>query len=187
MDTETIEKNWNKYESLCKRLGDPALEALIDQMGERIAVCPFSLRTEFIGCYPGGLVDVSLRVCSAMKKINETLDDDRRVPTPALIKVGLLHDLGKVGDLEQDHFLEQDSDWHREKLGQLYKYNESLPKMTHAHRTLYLLQNFGVTLDSYEWEAIVTSGGMHLEENRFYAGSKNSLAKILTSARLISI
>ena len=186
MSADNIEKNWNKFESLCKRFDDEGLNQLLDQLGERIAVCPGSIKTEYAGCYPGGLVDQSLKVSSLMRKINETLEEDQRAPVPQILKVGLLHDLGKVGDLQSDHFLDQDSDWHREKLGQLYKYNDVLPKMTYAHRTLYLLQHFGVKLDPEEWEAIATAGGPHLEENRFYVGSKNLLAKILCSARLLS-
>lgn len=187
MDADSIEKNWNKFESLCKRFDDPGLNTLLEEMGERLAMCPNALKTEYSGCYPGGLVDCSLRITASMRKINDTLDESNRLPTASLLKVGLLHDLGKVGDTEQDHFLDQDSDWHREKLGQLYKYNESLPKMTYAHRTLFLLQHYGVKLDVLEWEAILTSGGLHLEENRFYAGSKNTLGKILTAARLLTL
>ena len=29
-----------------------------------------------------------------------------------------------VGDLENEYFIEQDSDWHIEKLGQVYKFND---------------------------------------------------------------
>jgi len=187
MEPDNIEKNWNKYESLCKRFSDPALDALVEKIGERLAVCPFSIKTDLPGCYPGGLIDMSLRVSATMRKINDTLDEPERLPVAKILKVGLLHDLGKVGDLESDHFLDQDSSWHREKLGQLYKYNESLPKMSYAHRTLFLLQTAGVNLDRDEWEAILLSGGMHLEENRFYAGSRSSLTKILLASRLICL
>lgn len=187
MESDNIEKNWNKYESLCKRFSDPAIDKLIDTLGERLAICPFSIKTEYPGCYPGGLVDVSLRISSSMRKINDSLDELDRLPVSKILKVGLLHDLGKVGDMEQDHFLEQDSGWHRDKLGQLYKYNEDLPKMSYAHRTLFLLQSSGVSLERDEWEAILLSGGMHLEENRFYAGTKSQLSRILLSARMMTL
>lgn len=187
MDADTIEKNWNKFESLCKRFDDPGLNSLTEELGERLAACPFSIKTEYPGCYPGGLIDLTLRVTASMRKLNDTLDEASRLPTASVLKVGLLHDLGKVGDPTTDHFLDQDSDWHREKLGQLYKYNEDLPKMTYAHRTLFLLQHYGVKLDREEWEAVATSGGLHLEENRFYVGSKSSLTKILSAARLMSL
>ncbi|NDC22807.1 MAG: hypothetical protein EBZ49_01570 [Proteobacteria bacterium] len=185
MNTDEIESNWNKYDSLCKRFSDPGLNSLIDLLGERMAICPFSIKTEYTGCYPGGLIDVTLRITSAMRRINDTLDD--KLPTASILKVGLLHEIGRVGDIEQDHFLHQDSDWHRDKLGQLYKYNDALPKMTYAHRTLYLLQSFNVGLTREEWESIATSGGYHLEENRFYVGTKNTLGKILSSARMLCL
>lgn len=187
MDADTIEKNWNKYDSLCKRFDDPCLNTLLEELGERLATCPYSIKTEYPGCYPGGLIDLTLRITASMRKINDTLEEERRIPTSSILKVGLLHDLGKVGDVDTDHFLEQDSDWHREKLGQLYKYNDNLPKMTYAHRTLFLLQHYGVKLAQSEWEAISTSGGLHLEENRFYVGAKNSLSKILSSAKLLIV
>lgn len=183
MDAETIENNWNKYESLCKRFNDEGINSLLEALGERMAACPSAIKTEYTGCYPGGLIDTTLKITASMRKINDTLDD--KLPTSSVLKVGLLHDIGKVGDESADHFLDQDSDWHREKLGQLYKYNDALPKMTYAHRTLHLLQHFGVKLTREEWEAIATSGGYHLEENRFYVGTKNTLGKVLCSARLL--
>jgi hypothetical protein len=187
MDADLIEKNWNKFESLCKRFEDPGLNSLLDTIGERLAMCPFSIKTESPGCYPGGLIDMSLRISASMRKINDTLDESDRLPTAKILKVGLLHEIGKVGDLEHDHFLEQDSSWHREKLGQMYKYNENLPKMSYPHRTLYMLQQSSVVLDRDMWEAILLSSGMHLEENRFYAGTRSHLSRILLSARMMTL
>jgi hypothetical protein len=62
---------------------------------------------------------------------------------------------------------------------------EEMDKMTYAHRSLWLLQHYGVSLSRDEWEAIATSGGYHLEENRFYTGTKNKLGRLLCAARLI--
>jgi hypothetical protein len=183
MDAETIENNWKTYESLCKRLNDEGLNKLLTDLGDRIVECPNSPKLEQTGCYPGGLIEISLRVASTMRKLNETLDD--KLPTSSIIRVGLLHEIGKIGDLETLHFLDQDSDWHRDKLGQMYKYNEEMDKMTYAHRALWLLQYYGVSLSRDEWEAIATSGGYHLEENRFYTATKNKLGRLLCAARLL--
>jgi len=68
-------------------------------------------------------------------------------------------------------FIEQKSDWHRDKLGQLYDWNSKCPKMSAQHRTLNLLQYFGVKLEYDEMLGIICSGGMHLEENKFYLHS----------------
>lgn len=184
-DPEQIESNWNTFESLCNRFGDAGLGRLLDELGQRLAECPSSPRLDGPGCHPGGLIDVTLRVTSMMRKLNEALDE--KVRTPSILKVGLLHDLGKVGDVETDHFLEQTSDWHRDKLGQLYRYNEEMPKMGYSHRTLWLLQHYGVTLTREEWEAIYVAGGLHLEENRFYANTQSRLTRLLAAARLLAL
>jgi len=104
-----------------------------------------------------------------------------------ILKVGLLHEIGKIGDLSEDYFVEQDSDWHREKLGQVYKFNDDLNKMSVSHRTLFLLQHFGVELSKDEWIAIQLAGGSHFEENRFYVGHEPTLALALQLAKRFTV
>ena len=54
-----------------------------------------------------------------MRKINDAFD--MGLSAASILKVGLLHDIGKLGTVDHDLFVDQDSSWHREKLGQLYK------------------------------------------------------------------
>ena len=185
MSIEKIESNWKTYEKLCRRLSDDSLNKLLDDLGERIIMCPASPRTDQYNCAPGGLVQHSLDTTITMRTINESLEYN--LPTASVLKVGLLHDIGKVGDLENDYFIDQDSDWHREKLGQLYKYNEDLQKMSVSHRSLCLLQSFGVQLSTEEWLAIQLAQGSHFEENRFYVGDEPSLALLLQLAKRSTI
>jgi len=185
MSIEQIESNWKTYEKLCKRLSDSSLNQLLDTLGERIVMCPASSRTDQHNCEPGGLVQHSLDTTVTMRTLNESLGFN--LPVVSILRVGLLHDLGKVGDLENDYFVEQDSDWHREKLGQNYKYNEDLQKMSVSHRTLCLLQHFGVTLSTDEWLAIQLAQGSHFEENRFYVGFEPTLALLLQQAKRATI
>jgi hypothetical protein len=93
--------------------------------------------------------------------------------------------LGKLGSLEEELFLSQDSQWHREKLGQHFKYNEKCPKMSAAHRTLYLLQKYGLEVSQEEWIAILTSQGLHFPENGFYGKNKSVLTAVLHFARSV--
>ena len=125
-------------------------------------MCPASMKKDQHNCYPGGLVEHSLEVALAMRKINEALS--LNVPTSCILKVALLHEIGKIGDEKTDYFVEQDSDWHVEKLGQLYKYNDDIARMSISHRTLYLLQKFHVELTREEWVAIQIGSGSHFEE-----------------------
>ncbi len=185
MSIENIESNWKAYEKFCRRLSDDSLNRLLDDLGERIVMCPATPRTDQYNCEPGGLVKHSLDTTIMMRTLNKALGFD--LPTASVLKVGLLHDIGKVGDLESEYFVDQDSDWHREKLGQHYKYNENLQKMSVSHRTLFLLQHYGVTLSTEEWLAIQLAQGSHFEENRFYVGDEPSLALLLQLAKRSTI
>ena len=127
------------------------------------------------------MIEHSISVAMQMKKINDTASFCS--DAMSMLKVGLLHDIGKVGDCENDLFLEQDSEWHREKLGQMYKYNENIQKMSVSHRTLYLLQKYEISLSCDEWISIQLAQGSHFEENRFYVGHEPSLAFLLQQAK----
>ena len=185
VDFEELQGRWEKFESLLKRLSDDNLNNLLSNMGERIVMCPASSRTDQYSCFPGGLVQHSLTVTSTMRTLDKAFGSN--LPTASILKVGLLHDIGKVGDLTKRYFVEQDSSWHREKLGQMYKYNDTLNKMSVSHRTLWLLQHFGVTLNNDEWIAIQLASGSHFEENRFYVGHEPTLALILQQAKSMAI
>ena len=185
LSIEQIQLNWETFEKLSRRLSDDSLNKLLDDLGERLVMCPSSPREDQYGAYPGGLIEHSLKVCATMRTLNKSLEFE--LPVASILKVGLLHDLGKLGDLEKDYFVNQDSDWHREKLGQFYKFNEDLNKMSVSHRTLYLLQHFGITLTNDEWLAIQLAPGSHFEENRFYVGHEPSLALLLQQAKAVTI
>ena len=178
---ENIESNWKTFEKLIKKIPSEGVDNLLSSMDSRMVMCPASPRADMYSPYPGGLVKHCLDVTATMRRINDALDYG--LDTMSIIKVGLLHDLGKVGDVENDYFVEQDSDWHREKLGQLYKYNEKLNKMSVSHRTLFLLQHFGIELSQDEWLAIQLSQGSHFEENRFYVNHEPTLALLLQQAK----
>ena len=185
VDFEELQSRWEQYEGLLKRLCDDNLNKLLSDLGERIVMCPASSRTDQYSCFPGGMVQHSLQVTSTMRALDKALETDQAIAS--IIKVGLLHDLGKVGDLNKRYFVEQDSSWHREKLGQMYKYNEGLNKMSVSHRTLWLLQHYGVKLSNEEWLAIQLASGFHFEENRFYVGHEPSLALLLQQAKAATI
>jgi hypothetical protein len=184
---DQIQSNWKMFEKFCNRLSDSGLNSLLDAMGERICMAPASMRSDSPGAYPGGLIEQALQVTSTMRKLYDSVykKGGPSCEVTSILKVGLLHDIGRVGDLESDFLVEQDSDWHREKLGQMYKYNEDADKMSVSHRTLYLLQHFGVKLSKDEWVAIQLASGSHFEENRFYVGDEPTLALLLQQAKRI--
>ena len=185
MDIEIIKKNWATYKTILSRLEDENINNMLEEIGARICVAPANSNNKQYGCYPGGIVVTSTKLAKAMQKLNEF--HGGTVNIKSVYKIGLLHDIGRLGTIEADWLLAQDSDWHREKLGQMYRYNEEIQKMSISHRSLFLLQNFGVKISEEEWIAIQLSQGSHFEENRFYARSEPTLALILQQAKSLSI
>jgi hypothetical protein len=182
METRDVESLWKTYQKLSTHIEGPqeAVHKMLEELGERMIMCSSSLDEEGKGCGPGGFLEVSLSVTSKMRTLSKSLGLD--VPQSSIILAGLFHGLGSVGDRNRPYLVEQDSDWHKKK-GIHYKYNEALPKSLVSHRSLQLLQEFGVTLNFDEWVAIALSSGPHRDENRFYVGSEPPLAILLTQAR----
>ena len=54
------------------------------------------------------------------------------------------HDLGKVGDLEHDYYVPNESEWHRKNQGAIYTHNKELQHMTVTDRAIFLLGHFKI-------------------------------------------
>lgn len=186
LTAEQIAENFEKYRSFMEKLGDraDAALALVDGLGERLALCPASSRKEYHLPIPGGLVDHSLRVLGNALKLVKAFGWD--VPKDSLIIGCLLHDLGKVGDHEKDYYLPQDSDWHREKLGEMYKHNKDIQFMTVPDRGVWLCQHYGLRLTQPEFMAILLNDGQYADENAPYKMKEPLLVDIVHMADFIS-
>ncbi len=170
-DTELMDL-YKSYTDYLKLLDNPHIEHMINVLGERLLMSSYSLRKDEPYCGPGGVIKFavdSFKIASKMANSFKAEIPDISKKTIAMIT--LLFPIGRIGDLENNLFIEQKSDWHRDKLGQLYDWNSKCPKMSVQHRTLNLLQYFGVKLEYDEMLGIICSGGMHLEENKFYLHS----------------
>ena len=168
-----VESNWKTYSKLLGKFKDQGINNLLETLGERLCVAPANPREEQYGCYPGGLLDSSLKIATTMKKLRGFHNSE--IPVGSILKIGLLHDIGRIGTLSQDWLSEQDSDWHHER-GFHFKQNYDLGERTHSQRTLFFLQHFGVKLDDQEYDALIS-----LEDQT----SRNSLASFLLHARNI--
>jgi len=140
-------------------------------------LAPASSRAEFHGCYVGGLCDHSLRVAANVQTIAKALAPGVYDPKQ-LVFLGLMHDLGKVGDVNIPMYIPNPSDWHRNK-GMLYEINKDLPYMPICDRTMFLLQKFGIPLTNDEYIAIRISDGPYEKANEKYGMKEPDLALIL--------
>jgi len=172
MKMEIIQKNWGTFKTILNRLGDEQIDNMLENLGQRLCLSPANPNNKQYGCYPGGIVVTSTKLAKAMQALNEFHGNP--VDIKSVYKVGLLHDIGRIGTLSDDWLLPQDSDWHREKLGNEFKVNMDLPMMSHLHRTMLLLNQFQVALTEEEFTALVS-----LDER----DAKNTLGALLLHAR----
>jgi len=191
LTAEQIEQNYNKFRSLCEKLGDRSEFALrlVDSLGEKLALCPASSRMDYHLAIPGGLVDHSLRVLQNALLYTKTFDWS--IPKDSLIIACLFHDIGKLGLPDNngnfvDYYVPQESDWHREKLGEMYKHNKELAYMKTPQRSVFLCQYFGLSLKTNEYLAILLNDGFSLDDNKSYCLKEPLLAHVVMNADYIS-
>jgi hypothetical protein len=189
LETEKLLENFQKYASLLKKyFPDPGTEKFLEDFGVRLTTAPRGL-TEAEGGSPGELINFLIRVtvnANEHAKLFEARMGEGSIDRKSVARVCLVHELGKLGSHSDDLFVVQESSWHREKLGQNFKYNEKCTKMSTGHRTLCILQSYKIKISDEEWIAILTSQGMQYPENAFYGNSLPNVAKVLHFARSIS-
>jgi len=169
---EEIETNWKRYRGLCEKLGarSASFLAMLDDIEDRLCLCPASAKTDYHGAFPGGLVDHSLRVLNHLVALNKAYD--WKLPKESMIVGALFHDIGKLGmpgnDPGNDFYTEQTDSWRRDKLGEVYKYNNDIPYMTTPDRSVFLLQHYQVKLTVDEWLCVKLNDGFVVPENKPY-------------------
>ncbi len=184
---EQIVANWEKFSSLLLQTGDhrvDGIQAMLDHFGDRFVMCPASSKANLHSCFVGGLIDHSLHVlknCSRMIKVAPDIYKD--IPEQSVVFAALLHDLGKVGDLESDRYLVQTNNYYREK-GNLFELNRSLPTVTHT--SLFLLQHFGIKTTYPEWEAILLNDGTVTDDGCEYSMRETALTLLVHQADRLS-
>ena len=175
-----VEALWNRYNNLLKKLNDENVDNLVNKWDQRIIMSSFSQREKEPFCGIGGLVEYSLELAKASNNILKALNYDTN--TKSIIKCTLLSILGRVGNEVQDRYVECQSEWHKEKLGQYYDWNESCPKYQVNDMTLFILQRHNINLSWEEWEALSLLKDMSSEDNKFYSAHKSRLSLVLQMA-----
>lgn len=178
IDTDKLIEQYEFYVKILKKFfPDDGIDNLLDDYGTRLVTCPRGLVYEDGGTH-GSLVKF---LCDVALKAKNLAQDN--CDLKSAVRVALVHEIGKLGEVDNELFVEQDSSWHREKLGQNFKYNEKCPKMSVSHRTLYILQKYNISLTHEEWISILVSQGMQYPENGFYSKSKPMLSSVIDFAR----
>ena len=178
-----IESLWQKYENLAKMTKDEGLINLINDQGQRILECSYSQRESEAFCGIGGLVEYSLEMLKICKNLNETLKYD--ISPHSMIKVCLLTDVGRIGNLHHDRLIVCESEWHKEKLGQYFDWNESCPKFNVQDMSLWFSQFYNVRLSWEEWQSILLSKDSTSEEVKFYSSHRERLPILINLSKQV--
>jgi hypothetical protein len=176
LTAEQIQYNWiDLEETINNYISEPRKSALLDfyqKFQERIMLMPAAHKKEYHNAFPGGYVDHVLRVVDCALKLNdiwvEMGVDDTTYTKEELVFSALNHDLGKMGDEENESYILQTDQWRKDKLGEDYMFNTKVQFASVPDRGLFLLQSHGIPYTFNEMVAIQTHDGLYDEGNKKY-------------------
>ena len=167
---------------------DKLLE-MYNHFADRMMFAPASSREHYHNCFPGGYVDHVLRVMDcAFDLYNSWMMQGAHTDNYSveeLMFAALNHDLGKVGDLDNDTYIPNESEWHRKNQGALYTVNPKTEFCLVPDRSLFLLQHFGIKYSWNEFLGIRIHDGMYEEANKPYLVSFNPDSRLRSNLPLI--
>ena len=201
---EQIQDNWNKLIQIIKDTfsedyPDNRREKLLNMyhyFEDRMCMAPASGKEHYHNAFVGGYVEHVLHVidCSVqLKEVWEKNGATINFTDEELIFAAMHHDLGKVGDLNNDYYIPNDSDWHRKNQGMIFTHNPKLQYMTVTDRAIFLLNHFGVKYSEWEYIGLRLTDGLYEEANKNYLKTyipdwqlKSNIAYILHQADLMA-
>jgi len=196
---EQLQNNWDIFLDYFNYIESPRKEQLLDlyiSLEKRLILYPCSHKKGYHNCFPGGYILHVINVIKWALDLNQLWNDKHNKPSyteEELVFSAINHDLGKIGTLEEPAYIPNDDKWRREKLGELYKFNENLPYMSVPDRSLFLLNQSGIPLSLNETLSIKLHDGLYDDANKQYLITymperkpKTSLVYILHSADMLS-
>ena len=188
-----IKENWNELLSIINTTftGERKEQLLImyKHFEDRMMLAPASGSEHFHNCFPGGYVAHILNIVHFSKQFYQVWKNNGayvdNFTEEEVIFAAMHHDLGKVGDLENDHYIPNPSDWHRKNQGKIYTPNPELQFMTPPDRGIWILNQFGIKLSINEMLGIKLADGMYDEGNIQYLKSYSNDKKLKSNMQHI--
>ena len=150
---------------------------MYDYFEDRMCVAPASGTEHFHNAHVGGYVEHVLHVVDLALKFTNVWDADGATidfTVEEIIFAALHHDLGKIGDLKEDYYIPQESEWHRKNRDEIFTHNPKLNYMTVTDRAVFLLNHFGLDMSEKEYIGIRLTDGLYEEANKKYYITYNS-------------
>lgn len=175
LSPEEMMENLNKFYGLIDKYisKDRAqkLKTFYKTIEETLSMSPASSKLDNHNCFAGGYLDHIIRVTEGaliVEKVWDKFGQKKNYTTEELVFSAINHDLGKLGTNDQPFYIPNDSQWHVEKQGAVYKYNSNLTYMKIADRSLFALQQAGIPVTENEFIAIKIHDGLYEEANKAY-------------------
>ena len=176
LTAEQIQQNWLRLMGFIEdHISEPRKTKLIEfyeKYSERLMLMPAAHKKEYHNAFPGGYVEHVNRVITCALHLNDlwvSMGCDATTYTKEeLVFSALNHDLGKMGDEENESYIPQTDNWRREKLGEDYMFNTKVPFASVPDRGLFLLQSHGIQYTFNEMITIQTHDGLYDEANKKY-------------------
>jgi len=180
LTSDKIQKNWEDLIGCIKLTFDDSysgnrrekLLKMYHDLESRMMFAPASGRNYYHNCFPGGYVDHVIRVVDFSQQLHTTwMQNGAKVDNYSreeVIFVAMHHDLGKVGDMENDYYIPNESEWHRKNQGKIYNHNPKLQYMTVPDRAIWLLNQFDIKLTEAEYLGIKLTDGLYDKANEPY-------------------
>ena len=185
---DKIKQNWETLQQLITDTFDEdrvqSLNTMYAYFENRMTLAPASGINYYHNCFPGGYVDHVLRVIDCAKDLYKLWSakgaNVEGYTYEELIFSAMHHDLGKVGDMDNDYYVPNKSEWHRKNQGKIYEHNPKLHFMNVSDRSIWLLNQFNIKMSVNELLGIKLADGMYEESNirYFKAYTKDNQLKI---------
>ena len=200
LTAEQIQENWYQLRNLITNTFEgerlEKLNKMYDHFEDRMCMAPASGKEQYHYAHVGGYVEHVLHVVDCALKITNLWAAEGATinfTTEEVIFAAMHHDLGKVGDMDKDYYVPQESEWHRKNRGEIFTHNGELQYMTVTDRAIYLLNQFQVPMTENEYVGLRLTDGLYEEANKSYYISynpdwalKSNIAYVLHQADLMA-
>ena len=177
---EQIQENWQQLRDLITETFEgerlEKLNEMYDYFEDRMIIAPASGKEHYHNAHVGGYVEHVLHVTDCAVQLKRVWEDNNATinfSDDELIFAAIHHDLGKVGDMDKDYYVPQESEWHRKNKGEIFTHNDDLQYMTVTDRAIFLLNQFGLVMSENEYIGLRLTDGLYEEANKSYYISYN--------------
>ena len=195
-----IQDNWSKLRGIINDTFEGTrlekLNKMYDYFEDRMILAPASAKEHYHNAMVGGYVEHVLHIVDFSQQVRDIwLKNGAEInfSNEELVFAALHHDLGKVGDLEHDYYVINESEWHRKNQGKIYNHNPDLVFMTVTDRALFLLQHFGISMSVNEYLGLKLTDGLYEDGNEKYlktflpeTGLRSHIARVLHQADMMA-